>query len=148
MCVCVTVGVYSAWFCMCLHIDIYVCFLMTHTHLLHVQESIGWCTLKMLCRKVVVVGAGYIAVELAGIFNALGSDTSILIRYDEVMSLDLGMVCRHSRSHLLQVSRCDCACLHQVLWLACSTCQISPLPSHSTSFSFFPLMYFFFLNGL
>ena len=32
----------------------------------------------------VVVGAGYIAVELAGIFNALGSDTSICIRYDQV----------------------------------------------------------------
>ena len=32
-----------------------------------------------------VVGAGYIAVELAGIFNALGSDTSICIRYDQVL---------------------------------------------------------------
>ena len=35
-------------------------------------------------RKVVVVGAGYIAVEMAGIFNALGADTSICIRYDQV----------------------------------------------------------------
>ena len=32
----------------------------------------------------VVVGAGYIAVEMAGIFNALGADTSICIRYDQV----------------------------------------------------------------
>jgi len=32
----------------------------------------------------VVVGAGYIAVELAGILNALGSDVSLLIRYDKV----------------------------------------------------------------
>lgn len=31
-----------------------------------------------------VVGAGYIAVELAGILNALGSDVSLLIRYDKV----------------------------------------------------------------
>ena len=31
-----------------------------------------------------VVGAGYIAVEMAGIFNALGADTSICIRYDQV----------------------------------------------------------------
>lgn len=38
----------------------------------------------LIHRKVVVVGAGYIAVELAGIFNALGSDTSICIRYDHV----------------------------------------------------------------
>ena len=32
-----------------------------------------------------VVGAGYIAVEMAGILNALGSDVSLLIRYDKVM---------------------------------------------------------------
>lgn len=37
-----------------------------------------------LPRKTVVVGAGYIAVELAGILNALGSDVSLLIRYDQV----------------------------------------------------------------
>jgi len=29
-----------------------------------------------------VVGAGYIAVELTGIFNALGSDTTLVIRHD------------------------------------------------------------------
>ena len=41
----------------------------------------------MLCkfdRKTVVVGAGYIAVELAGILNSLGSDVSLLIRFDQV----------------------------------------------------------------
>lgn len=32
-----------------------------------------------------VVGAGYIAVELAGIFGSLGAKTSILIRYDQVL---------------------------------------------------------------
>mgnify|MGYP000164553824 FL=1 len=36
-------------------------------------------------RKVAVVGAGYIAVELAGILNALGSKVSTLIRYDKVL---------------------------------------------------------------
>lgn len=36
-------------------------------------------------RKTVVVGAGYIAVELAGILNALGSDTHNLIRRDHVL---------------------------------------------------------------
>ena len=35
-------------------------------------------------RKVAVIGAGYIAVELAGILNALGSKVSSLIRYDKV----------------------------------------------------------------
>lgn len=39
-----------------------------------------------------VVGAGYIAVELAGIFNALGSDTSICIRYDNVLRTFDGMI--------------------------------------------------------
>ncbi len=34
-----------------------------------------------------VVGAGYIAVELAGILRTLGSDTSLLIRYDKVRRL-------------------------------------------------------------
>ena len=32
-----------------------------------------------------VIGAGYIAVELAGILNALGSQVSSLIRYDKVI---------------------------------------------------------------
>jgi glutathione reductase (NADPH) len=33
----------------------------------------------------VVVGAGYIAVELAGILAELGSETHLLIRYDHVL---------------------------------------------------------------
>ena len=40
-------------------------------------------------RKVAVIGAGYIAVELAGILNALGSQVSSLIRYDKVKELTL-----------------------------------------------------------
>ncbi|XP_076453867.1 glutathione reductase, mitochondrial-like [Babylonia areolata] len=51
----------------------------------HGITSDGFFDLETLPKKVVVVGAGYIAVELAGIFNALGSDTSILIRYDQVL---------------------------------------------------------------
>lgn len=35
-------------------------------------------------RRTVVVGAGYIAVELAGVLANLGSDTHLLIRYDKV----------------------------------------------------------------
>ena len=33
-----------------------------------------------------VIGAGYIAVELAGILNALSSKVSSLIRYDKVVN--------------------------------------------------------------
>ncbi|RDB24133.1 Glutathione reductase [Hypsizygus marmoreus] len=36
-------------------------------------------------KRVVVIGAGYIAVELAGIFNALGTQTHLLIRGDTVL---------------------------------------------------------------
>lgn len=32
-----------------------------------------------------MIGAGYIAVELAGVLNALGSDTSIFCRKDGVL---------------------------------------------------------------
>lgn len=31
-------------------------------------------------KKVAVIGAGYIAVELAGVFNGLGTDTSLFVR--------------------------------------------------------------------
>nr|KAG5696721.1 hypothetical protein BaRGS_028841 [Batillaria attramentaria] len=59
----------------------------------HGITSDGFFELEQLPKKVVVVGAGYIAVELAGIFNALGSDTSILIRFDEGVEMD-------SRGHI------------------------------------------------
>lgn len=36
-------------------------------------------------QRVLIVGSGYVAVELAGVFNALGSDTQLLIRKDSVV---------------------------------------------------------------
>lgn len=33
-------------------------------------------------KKVAVIGAGYIAVELAGVFQSLGTDTTLVVRYD------------------------------------------------------------------
>jgi len=47
--------------------------------------SDGFFELKEQPRRVAVVGAGYIAVELAGIFNALGSETHLIIRFDNVL---------------------------------------------------------------
>uniref|UniRef100_A0A1I7X465 Glutathione-disulfide reductase n=1 Tax=Heterorhabditis bacteriophora TaxID=37862 RepID=A0A1I7X465_HETBA len=41
--------------------------------------------LHIIIRKTVVVGAGYIAVELAGVLANLGSDTHLLIRFDKVL---------------------------------------------------------------
>ena len=40
---------------------------------------------KLFKRKSVVVGAGYIAVEMAGILKSLGSDVTQIIRYDQVL---------------------------------------------------------------
>jgi glutathione reductase (NADPH) len=42
-------------------------------------------TMFHCCRKTVVVGAGYISVELAGVLANLGSETHLLIRYDNVL---------------------------------------------------------------
>lgn len=47
--------------------------------------SDGFFDLEDLPKKVAVIGAGYIAIELAGILNALGSKVSSLIRYDRVL---------------------------------------------------------------
>lgn len=46
----------------------------------HAINSDGFFDLTMVPKKVAVVGAGYIAVELAGIFNSLGSDTTLITR--------------------------------------------------------------------
>nr|AXB87811.1 glutathione reductase [Ruditapes philippinarum] len=66
----------------------------------HAITSDGFFELEDLPKKVVVVGAGYIAVELAGIFNALGSDTSICIRYDQVLRNFDGMISHTLTSEL------------------------------------------------
>ncbi len=41
--------------------------------------------LAVLPRKAVIIGAGYIAVEFAGILKALGSEVHLVIRYDSVL---------------------------------------------------------------
>lgn len=47
--------------------------------------SDGFFELDHLPKRVAVVGAGYIAVELAGILNTLGSETHLLIRHDKFL---------------------------------------------------------------
>lgn len=46
----------------------------------HSISSDGFFELEDLPGKAVVVGAGYIAVELAGVLQALGTDTSLVVR--------------------------------------------------------------------
>jgi glutathione reductase (NADPH) len=48
-------------------------------------DSDGFFDLETQPKRVAVVGAGYIAVELAGIFHTLGSETHLLIRKDRVL---------------------------------------------------------------
>jgi len=51
----------------------------------HCITSDGFFALEAQPAKVAVVGAGYIAVELAGIFNALDSDTTLFVRGDKAL---------------------------------------------------------------
>ncbi len=47
--------------------------------------SDGFFDLDERPQRVAVLGSGYISVELAGVFNGLGSDTTILVRKDGVL---------------------------------------------------------------
>lgn len=50
----------------------------------HAINSDGFFELETLPKKAVVVGAGYIAIEMAGILNALGSEVTLCIRHEQV----------------------------------------------------------------
>jgi glutathione reductase (NADPH) len=45
-------------------------------------DSDGFFALRAMPARTAVVGAGYIAVELAGVLNALGSQTHLFVRHD------------------------------------------------------------------
>lgn len=51
----------------------------------HCIDSDGFFELEDLPKKVAVVGAGYIATELAGMLHGLGSDTTIFCRHEGVL---------------------------------------------------------------
>jgi glutathione reductase (NADPH) len=58
--------------------------------------SDGFFDLETQPQRVLVAGSGYIAVELAGVFNALGTKTQVVIRkdsvlrsFDEMLSMEL-----------------------------------------------------------
>lgn len=48
-------------------------------------SSDGFFELPERPQRVVLVGSGYISVELSGVFSALGSDTTVLVRKDGVL---------------------------------------------------------------
>lgn len=43
-------------------------------------DSDGFFALEHQPKRVAIVGAGYIAVEIAGVFNSLGTDTTLFVR--------------------------------------------------------------------
>lgn len=47
--------------------------------------SDGFFELEQLPQSVVIVGSGYIAVELAGVLNALGADVTLLLRREHLL---------------------------------------------------------------
>jgi len=51
----------------------------------HVISSNEALDLKQLPKSIVIVGAGYIAVEFAGIFHSLGVDVTLVLRADTVL---------------------------------------------------------------
>lgn len=51
----------------------------------HGITSDGFFQLKEQPQRVAVVGAGYIAVELAGLFNALGTDVTMILRGEHLL---------------------------------------------------------------
>ncbi|KAL7467386.1 hypothetical protein ACHAXS_007633 [Conticribra weissflogii] len=51
----------------------------------HAISSDGFFDLESLPRRAVVVGAGYIAVELAGVLQALGTETSLVVRKERAL---------------------------------------------------------------
>lgn len=51
----------------------------------HGTDSDGFFDISVQPKKVALVGAGYIAVEFAGMFNALGSETHLFIRQDKFL---------------------------------------------------------------
>jgi glutathione reductase (NADPH) len=51
----------------------------------HVITSDGALGLRELPRRLIIVGGGYIGVEFAGIFNALGAKVTMLIRGDTLL---------------------------------------------------------------
>jgi glutathione reductase (NADPH) len=48
-------------------------------------DSDGFFRLETQPKRVAIVGAGYIAIEFAGIFNALGSETNLFIRQNSFL---------------------------------------------------------------
>lgn len=68
----------------------------------HGITSDGFFELDERPRRVAVVGTGYIAVELAGILHALGSDVSMFMRFDRLLRRFDTMLSDHLMHHMAE----------------------------------------------
>jgi len=68
----------------------------------HCIDSDGFFELEQQPKKVAVIGAGYIAVEIAGIFNALESETVLFTRGETVLRSFDSMVNGHLESEFVR----------------------------------------------
>ncbi|WP_370598195.1 glutathione-disulfide reductase [Plesiomonas shigelloides] len=74
----------------------------------HGIDSDGFFALRELPKRVAVVGAGYIAVEIAGVMHALGAETHLVVRkYAPLRSFDPMLV-----DTLLEVIKTEGPALH------------------------------------
>ena len=64
--------------------------------------SDGFFELDAQPNRVAVIGSGYIAVELAGVFRALGSEVAQFMRYDGVLRAVEETLGRHLMEHMLE----------------------------------------------
>ncbi len=62
--------------------------------------SDGFFELEQQPRRVVVVGAGYVAVELAGVFRGLGSEVTLAVRRDQAVRSFDAMLREELMTHL------------------------------------------------
>lgn len=80
----------------------------------HVIDSNGFFALESQPMKVGVIGAGYIAVELAGVFNSLGTQTYLFVRgdkalraFDSMLSTSLDVAMKHSGINIVSGAVCE-----------------------------------------
>mmetsp|Transcript_30896 Transcript_30896/g.44380 ORF Transcript_30896/g.44380 Transcript_30896/m.44380 type:complete len:511 (+) Transcript_30896:13-1545(+) len=68
----------------------------------YVIDSDGFFALEKQPKKVGVLGAGYIAVELAGVFHGLGTKTSLFVRGDKALRNFDSTISDHLHKSMLQ----------------------------------------------
>ncbi len=85
----------------------------------HVIDSDGFFALTKQPQKVAIIGSGYIGVEIAGIFNSLGTETHLLMkgsrplsRFDHMIGDTLLEIMQKQGIYVHQNHKANCVNLH------------------------------------